>query len=498
MAFFDGNIDYTDKDFDSLRARLFNLIRSAFPTWTEQEIANFGNIMVEAFAFVGDVLGFYQDNQARESRIVTAEQRRNLLALAKLVGYKAQGQSAASVDLTLTLSQPPVGDVNIAIGDTFRTLEITEPVVFQSLEAASIPAGTNPPTVTFAAENSDSASESFPSTGLPSQELLLSETPYLDNSLVITAGNGAYTVVDDFLDSGSGDRHVTVVVDENDQARVRFGNGIAGAIPLGTIVCDYKTGGGPQGNVEENSIRRVDKTYVDSFSNPVTPTVSNVNRASGGDTRQSVASIKESAPRSTRVLNRTVAREDYEINALKVSGVARAVMLTSNERPGILENQGQLVVLPDGGGMPSAALKQAVLNEVTVTFPNTLTFLVEVIDPDFVTVDISAKVRLGTGVSAVVADAAIRAAIQEFFALQLSNGAANPSMDFGYVIDGVVAFSDVYNLIRDTAGVRRMSDAPDALLLNLSASDVDVDVYQFPVLGTVVLLNDETSLPLVP
>src|SRR5882724_3545060 len=36
--------DYTDKDFDSLRLRLQSLARSAFPTWTDFNIANFGNL----------------------------------------------------------------------------------------------------------------------------------------------------------------------------------------------------------------------------------------------------------------------------------------------------------------------------------------------------------------------------------------------------------------------------------------------------------------------
>jgi len=73
--------DYTDKDFDSLRLRLQSLVGSVFPDWTDFNVANFGNILLEMYAFVGDVLGFYQDNQARESRLLTATQRKNLIGL---------------------------------------------------------------------------------------------------------------------------------------------------------------------------------------------------------------------------------------------------------------------------------------------------------------------------------------------------------------------------------------------------------------------------------
>ena len=75
MATLPESVDYTDKDFDALRARLIALIKSVFPDWTDFDVASFGNLLVELYAYVGDVLTFYQDNLARESRLVTATQR---------------------------------------------------------------------------------------------------------------------------------------------------------------------------------------------------------------------------------------------------------------------------------------------------------------------------------------------------------------------------------------------------------------------------------------
>ena len=42
--------DYTDKDFDSLRLRLQALVRSVFPTWTDFNVGNFGNLLIELYA----------------------------------------------------------------------------------------------------------------------------------------------------------------------------------------------------------------------------------------------------------------------------------------------------------------------------------------------------------------------------------------------------------------------------------------------------------------
>ena len=65
------SIDYTDKDFDALRERLIALVRSVFPDWSDFSVASFGNVLLEMFAFIGDVLGFYLEAQSRESRLAT-------------------------------------------------------------------------------------------------------------------------------------------------------------------------------------------------------------------------------------------------------------------------------------------------------------------------------------------------------------------------------------------------------------------------------------------
>jgi hypothetical protein len=493
MSLLPINTDYTDKDFDSLRTRLINLVQSAFPDWTDFNIAAFGNILLEMFSFVGDVLVFYQDNQARESRISTATLRRSVLALSKLLSYSANGATAAVAELTVTLAEVPTGDVTFSAGDTFKTLEISDPVVFQVLSDVVIPAGTNPPSVVFEVENSSPASKSVVSSELANQEYQLDATPFLDDSLSISAGNGAYTQVDDFLDSSTTDRHFIVSVDENDRATVRFGNNTNGAIPTGTISFTYKTGGGAAGNVNPGTIVRAANSYVDSFGNPVQLTITNEERATGGADRATVAAIQAAAPLSLRALNRTVAREDFEIHAEQVAGVARALMLTSNERAGIEENHGELYIVPSGGGDPSATLKAAVHTQVTETYPCTLTFVVEEKDPDYITVNVQASVHLRSGYTAATVAASIQANIEAFFDLDTSDGSKNENIGFGYQIDNEIAYSDLYNVIRDTTGVRKLDDKPGALTLNGEAADLEIEPYQFPILGTVTLLNAATG-----
>jgi len=495
--------DYTDKDFDSLRLRLQSLVRSVFPDWTDFNVANFGNILLELYAFVGDVLTFYQDNQARESRLLTATQRKNLIALTKLLGFRPAGARAATTEEVLTLASTPTADVVLPKGTHVRTASVTEPVTFQLLGDVVIPAGASPPTATGTLEHSEPQDELFASTGLPNQEVILPATPYLDGSAQVVAGNGNYAEVQNFLGSTASDRHFLVLVDQADRATVRFGNGVNGVVPSGTISVRYKTGGGGVGNVNAGTLTKLEGSFTDANGNPVSISATNPQPASGGTDRQSIAQIQALAPESIRVLSRTVSREDYEVNARRLPEVARALMLTSNEDAGIAENTGILFGIPRGGGVPSPALKDAVKQQVTVVFPNTLTFQVAVQDPVYLRVDVQATVFLRQGANAKVVRAGIQKALASFFAVSLPDGTPNPAVDFGWNVKdangdpaGEVAVSDVFDVVRDVVGVRKIGDGPDDFLLNGARADLLLGTREFPALGQVTLVNGDTRQPL--
>src|SRR5690348_6242966 len=59
--------------------------------------------LLDAWATVADVLTFYQERIANEGYLRTATQRRSILELARLVGYRLRPGVAASVHLALTI-----------------------------------------------------------------------------------------------------------------------------------------------------------------------------------------------------------------------------------------------------------------------------------------------------------------------------------------------------------------------------------------------------------
>src|SRR5262249_22006939 len=148
-------------------------------------------------------------------------------------------------------------------------------------------------------------------------------------------------------------------------------------------------------------------------------------------------------------------------------GVARALMLTSNEDVGIAENTGILFVIPRGGGLPSQALKDAVTQQVTVVFPCTLTFQVSVQDPSYLPIAVQATVYLRQGANPATVRAGILKALGDYLAVSLPDGTPNPAVDFGFDVKdangdpvGEIAFSDVFDVVHDVPGVRKIGDKP--------------------------------------
>lgn len=495
MALLPLNLDYTDKDFASLRTRLFALIASVFPDWTDREVSNFGNILVELFAFTGDVLTFYQDNQAKESRLSDAVVRSNVLALAKMLNYVPKNNAAASAEVLVTLNTVPVNDVFLPAGTRYRTPASAGSLIFEQVFSSFIGAGQDPPQVISTVVNRQLVEETFYSNNLPNQRFVLSSTPFVDNLIVITALNGDYTQVDNFLGSLANSRDFLISFDDVGRAIITFGDGVNGEIPAGNIDVSYAKGGGSNGNVDANTITIIDSTLTDVQGNTLVATATNPTAASGGADRETTAAIKQNAPPSTKVTDRTVALDDYEIGAEGVVGVARALMVTSDQVVGIAENRGFLYVVPEGGGLPTEALKQAVLEELTVTRPNTITFNLNVVDPQYLGVDISVTAYFASGQNPRVVATALLSAYSSYFSISNADGTKNELVKFGlkYGDDTKLPLSDLFCVAEATTGVRKIGARDVDFTINGAHEDLALTYAQFPFLNSLIVRNGETG-----
>jgi uncharacterized phage protein gp47/JayE len=105
-------IDYVTKDYDGFREGMLALIPQLLPSWSDRSESDFGVVLIELFAYVADILSYYQDRVANEAYLATATQRRSVAELLRLIDYQIDPGLAASAILHVDA----VSDAQVSIG----------------------------------------------------------------------------------------------------------------------------------------------------------------------------------------------------------------------------------------------------------------------------------------------------------------------------------------------------------------------------------------------
>jgi len=99
----DIKIQYTDKNFSTLRGQLVELAKNYFPdSYNDFSPTSPGMMFMEMSAYVGDILSFYQDSQLQETFLQYAKDPGNLYSMAYMMGYTPRVSTASTVDVRVT------------------------------------------------------------------------------------------------------------------------------------------------------------------------------------------------------------------------------------------------------------------------------------------------------------------------------------------------------------------------------------------------------------
>ena len=98
-----SNVNYLDRDFGQLKSALMQYAKAYFPnTYRDFNETSPGMMFIEMAAYVGDVLNFYIDKQYKEMMLPLAQERKNVINIANMLGYKVKPTSPAYVNLNVT------------------------------------------------------------------------------------------------------------------------------------------------------------------------------------------------------------------------------------------------------------------------------------------------------------------------------------------------------------------------------------------------------------
>lgn len=107
------DIRYLNRDFSQLREALVEFTKTYFPTtYKDFSPAAPGMVFMEQAAYVGDILSYYTDYTFKESNMMSATERRNILSWANYLGYKPKPARAATGVIDLYQLCPSIDDGN--------------------------------------------------------------------------------------------------------------------------------------------------------------------------------------------------------------------------------------------------------------------------------------------------------------------------------------------------------------------------------------------------
>jgi Baseplate J-like protein len=465
-------IDYTSRDWISLRTDLINAARARMPEWTSDSPNDFGVVLVELFAYVGDVMSFYADRVANESYLDTAVLRSSVLAHARLLDYRPTGMTAAFLTVQFTTT----GAAFIPAGTRVQTVADpgATPIVFETVADLTITAaGTAQVT---AMEGQTVLSEVVGiSTGADDQDYGLFQSPVIDGSpwVFVDEGNGAlqWAFYDHLIDAGPADTAYTAYTDDGGITHVVFGDNVNGRVPVNgaMITVTYRVGAGAAGNVGIGAVTQLAAPVI--YNGVVQPITGITNNAAGigGADPESLDSIRANAPKSLSTINRAVTVNDYEALALRAGQVGKA------SASAVISTNVSLYLAPaSAAGTLAPNVKQAVL--AYLDGRKMIGTTVTIYDPVYLPINITVDVAVLPTYKRETVRQAVENAVRAVLAYD--------SVDFG----SRVGLSKVYRAINSTEGV----DYGTVSLLSTGTTglaDVTAAANQIPVPGIITVTS---------
>jgi len=328
-------LDYTSRDFTAIRAQLVGLAEGLMPEWeTVGESSDFGTLLLELFAYMGDVMHFYIDRTASEAFLGTAVRRQSVMYIADMLGYRPIGQQAATVKLYFSLDANAEEEIKLpARTRVYNETDNAESVVvFETDMEITLEPGNVDISVTATEGVSVRDVILGISLGIPNSEYLLREKGIVYGTVSVQSDEAGqtlpWTFVTDLALARPTQPVFTTFLDDQDNTHVVFGDNAAGRIPPvdATMYVSYRFGVGRMANdLAPNTINTISAssaTNIDMWG----VTVRNPQSPIGGTDPETIESMRFSIPRAaSRIKSRAVTLNDYADLAMQVPGVAKSV-----------------------------------------------------------------------------------------------------------------------------------------------------------------------------
>jgi hypothetical protein len=330
-------LDYTSRDFTAIRSQLVGLAKGLMPEWeTAGEPSDFGTLLMELFAYMGDVMHFYIDRTASEAFLGSAIRQQSVLYIANMLGYTPIGQQSASVTLEFKLDANATEAVTVPVGTRIHnsTSNADELIIFETDTEVKLDPTVEPKILSATGYATEGIVQHDRLLGIcsgsPNTEFIIPDKGVVYGSVSVVSREGGQLVDWTYIANLSLARPTqpmfTSYRDEQDLTHLVFGDNAAGRIPpvSAEIYVTYRYGVGVEANLlGPGSINVIENSSGQEWWGL---SVTNVASPVGGTDPESIDAMRQSIPRAAaRIKNRAITLHDYADMALQVPGVAKSV-----------------------------------------------------------------------------------------------------------------------------------------------------------------------------
>ena len=439
-----NKLTVSDLDFDSIKTNLKTFLQSQ----AEFQDYNFEgsgfSILLDLLAYNTHYLGFNANMLANEMYLDSADIRKNIISLAKMLGYTPTSAKAPTANLNILINNASGASVTMAKGTVFTT---------------SI-GGSSYQFVTNAAHTITPANGVYQFSNIPVYEGTLTTFKYTvntsdpDQRFIIPSANADTTTLKVQVQNSSGDTTVSTYTlatgitsldstsrvyflqeVEDGKFEVYFGDGVIGkSLSDGNIVIlEYVVTNKTEANGASTFAL---SGSIETFSDV---TISTVSSAQGGAEPQSKESIRFNAPLQYSAQDRAVTTSDYETKVLELYPNAQSVSAwggEDDETPvyGVIK----IAIKAASGSTLTDATKQSIVTQLKKF--NVASVRPEIVDPEITKILLTSNIKYDVKATTKTADT-----LESEVLTAISNYNTNTLSKF----DGIFRHSKVTGLIDD-------------------------------------------------
>ena len=340
---------------------------------------------------------FYLNMSLQEAFITTAQKRNSVVKAAQSLNYTPRSTTSSSISgtVTLTVTGSPATVTIPAYTEFTGTIEGI-PYTFLNTSAIVVTPTSGVYSSAITLKEGAFVTNRYTVNVLNADQRFLIPNTLADTSTlsVQIINSSTDTTTRTFTSAGNvvsltGESEVYFLYEAEDgQFEIKFGDDVIGKkLDNGNIIVfSYLVSSGADGNDVDTL------TYSGSISGVTDATFTATAASSGGASRQSISSIKFSAPKSYEAQNRVVTIEDYKALLLAQPNVSGVSVWGGEDNDPPSYGKVYISIIPTTGSVLTATEKNNIINAV-IKPKRVLTVSTEIVDPDYIYLQIVASVK---------------------------------------------------------------------------------------------------------